>query len=379
MLCAQAGRFSGSGARYCTRCADGTWSRPGSTFCLSANVGLVAPTGGHYSFVLDSALVFSGRVGLDQDNITEQIGEAIYASATEYVGEFLSVTTVHVYDVRPSGTSRRLVDSTTWFSNKDVQKNCSWVGAAADLVVQRCRVKGVNNERALSACPGICAGDAGRRLQDFNESTTVRFYVNATYDSSPAENASEIISLARLELIDGLELWLLDGAAQKELNGSLNADVPESLRAIQSTSISHVHANTGDATTNTTVCPPGKFSLAGQWACEDCPVGFWNPLEKQATCKFAEAGHFVNVTGSSQQHPCAPGTISPGSAASECTCISVSVFTCCSSVARPARIIQITGPARQEGILMTKEFRVFGQTAGILSVMLAQANNRSAV
>lgn len=326
MSCTQAGRFSGSGARYCTRCADGTWSRTGSTFCLSANVGLVAPTGGHYSFVLDSALVLSGKVYSDRDNVTEQIGRAIYTSTTEYVSEFFNMSAVRVYDMSPSGDPRRrLVDSTTWFSNKDVQRNCSWVGAARDLVVQRCRVKGIHNERAQSACTGTCAGYAGRRLQDVNESTTVRFYVNATYDSSPAENASEIISLARLEFVDGLELWLLD-AAQGELNGSLSIDPTESLRAIQSTSILQVRASIRDTTTNTTVCPPGKFSLAGQSTCEMCAIGFWNAQEKQATCKFAEAGHFVNVTGSSQQYQCPPGTISPGSAASECTCSSVSGF-----------------------------------------------------
>jgi len=314
-----AGRFSGSGALYCTRCAAGTWSGTGATNCQSADAGSIAPSSGHYSFALNTSLVFDGAIE-DFDN--DAFSDTITAIVSEDLNEFLNVTNVRVLRVSVDSTSRRAlrtcVDSAMWRRRGDDTKGCAWVGETEHMVKQRCTLRDDSGMVALAACECSCA--ASRRLQVSTASTTTDYVVLADYEAAPAENASEIVALVRLEFISGLEQALLEGAVQEAFDDiGYSVDVTASVLEVAATTVETTSIVEGDDTNEQIPCPAGKYSLSGETACRECEQGSYNPNVGQSTCQRAEIGKFVNASGATESNLCPQGSFSAGQGAVNCT------------------------------------------------------------
>lgn len=316
-----AGRFSGSGAKYCTRCVLGTWSTTGATSCQPADAGSTAPRGGLYVLKVTSTLAFEGLF----DKIDEGLlNGAILSVASDDTNGFLNLSAVQLVSSASDDEMRRrgllstteCTDSISWRKRGDNEKDCAWVGNKAHLLEQRCRTKNEFGVLAMAACTCTCY--RRRRLQSTG-STIVDFVVDARFDSAPAENATEILELARLDFVTGLEAALLDGTLQKEFESTdFVVDVASTLRMGEETVIEVTDIIEGDSTSAQRQCPPGKFSSAGGVSCFDCEPGSYNPNNGSSSCRLAEVGRYVNIPGAIESTPCAKGSFSAGQGSMLC-------------------------------------------------------------
>lgn len=63
------------------------------------------------------------------------------------------------------------------------------------------------------------------------------------------------------------------------------------------------------AENNCEMCAPGTAGAGGVEMCKPCPEGMFQPEAGQGSCIAASKGHFVSVTGATQQTKCGPGSI----------------------------------------------------------------------
>ncbi|KAJ8614287.1 hypothetical protein CTAYLR_001173 [Chrysophaeum taylorii] len=267
-----AGRYSGTGQTYCSKCATGTWSDEGDSACVSSSAGTISPSGTTLTVSIESELV-------------------AVVNLTQFAGDTAA----------QSGFETALTSTLSDFS---------------DYVTLPLVVTVLKSER--------------RRLDESlaaNESV-ISFLVETNYSAASNENTSTVLELLTLEFIDDLVADLQSGAVQEALDAEAGNDtvlasamvvVGASADVVEQTTIADVIMEYGsDDEDGVQECPPGYYSLSGASSCA-CVVGTFNPYWGQTSCIRSAAGFFANVTALTRSFQCPPGSYSAGEGASECT------------------------------------------------------------